>query len=452
MPRNGYVLFVLILFAAAMFVGSAFSQEDEHAKDLRTLARIIAAVEQEYVSPEVEVDKLYEGAYRGVLSSLDPYTQFLSGSSENNEAARFTEDTQGEFGGLGIEIGLKDGILTVLSPLRGTPAWEAGILAGDMILKIESKSTEGISLDEALNKLRGKVGTDVNITIRHVNSAVDEDITLTRETIQPKSVEAEMLDPALGIGLMRVSSFNARVMKEMNEAIDDFKEQGLKALILDLRGNPGGLLQEAVEMADLFLSDGIIVSVKGRRKTFDNKYEAEPGGPLEEKQVQVVMLVDEGSASASEILAAALRDNGRALLVGARTFGKGSVQNVFDLGEGNRLKMTTARYYRPNGEPIEDRKGITPDINIPMSRDELLALRMQEREDKLRGTYHVGGLMEEDRNGAPDEAVPDPGIPANTPEDVVDEVTPNDTERRGRVVDRQLLAAYNLLRWNPAAN
>jgi carboxyl-terminal processing protease len=428
MPRKGYVLFVLFLLASAMFVGRAFSA-DKNSDRMRTFERIMSAVEQEYVEP-VGPEKLYEGAYRGLLSVLDPYSQFFT----VQDTTTFSEDTEGQFGGLGIEISIKDGILTVLSPLRDTPAWEAGILAGDMILKIDGVSTEGIMLDEALHKLRGKVGTAVTLTVRHAGTIADIEVSIVRAVIQPKSIEYAMLDEAHGIGLIRVISFNAHCMDDLVEGAKELQQKGMKGLILDLRGNPGGLLDKAVDMADLFLSKGIIVSVRGRRAELDKKYEAEAGDSLE--TIPVVVLVDQASASASEILAAALKDNDRAMLVGMRTFGKGSVQNVFSLGNGEALKLTTARYYRPNDKPIEDRKGVVPDIQVPVTAEEIIALRNQEREDKLRGAYDIRSLIE-DQAPADPETAPVEGEEENAAKE----------QRRGRATDNQLKAAFNILKW-----
>ncbi len=243
-----------------------------------------------------------------------------------------------------------------------------------------------------------------------------------------------MLDSA--IALIRVNSFTAKVMDEMNDAAKGLLEKNARAVILDLRGNPGGLLDKAVEMADLFVAEGVIVSVKGRNPARNVVFRARKGGPLE--QLPTVVLVDEGSASASEIVAAALRDHNRAMLVGTRTFGKGSVQNVIPLGDGEALKLTTAKYYRPSDKPIEDRHGILPDINVPLSRETLIALRNQEREDKLRGAWKLSGQLEEEEKPAPAERAED------GKEDGA-------TDRRGRVADYQLKAALNVLRWQLAA-
>ena len=440
MPRKSLVLFLVVVFAGALGVSRAFSQEP-YEKEYETLKKIIEHVHDDYVT-EVDTKKLFEGAYRGALEALnDPFTQYFN----QPEAKRFTAETEGKFGGLGIEISLKDGILTVITPIKGTPAYDAGILAGDAILKIDGKSTERLNLEDAVETLRGKIGTKVTLTVHHLGATVDAEITITRAEIKPASVEGAMLDPKSGIGYIQISQFTETCRDDMLAAVGDLQKQGLKGMIIDLRGNPGGLLDKAVDIADDFLSSGVIVSVRGRQPEMTRTYNAHAHKGRNLEELPIIVVVDEGSASASEILAAALHDNNRSLLVGGRTYGKGSVQNVIPLGNGESLKMTTARYYRPNNEPIELHQGIMPDIYLPMSREHELALRNQEREDKLRGRYHLGAdLVEQEPAAAPaPEAKPAPA--ADTP------VQPNgkegDETRRGRVVDFQLQAALNILKW-----
>ena len=437
MPRKSLVLFLAVLIATALGVSRAFS-EDKYYEEIRTLSRIAHEVMQNYVT-DVEPEKLFEGAYRGMLRTLDPYSQYFTRS----QAATFEEDTEGKFGGLGIEISLQGGLLTVVSPIRGTPAYQAGIQAGDVILKIDGKSTERIRVDEALRTLRGEPGTEVTLTVRHQGSSVDSNVTITRAIIKVPAVEYEMLDEELGIGFVRVSSFTTRVMEEMLKAAADLQKQNLKGLILDLRHNPGGVLDKSIEMSDLFIEGGVIVSVKGRHPEQAKVYEAAKGDPLE--SLPLIVLVDEGSASASEIVAAAVRDHKRGILVGASTYGKGSVQNVIPLGKNASIKLTTARYYTPAGKPIEDQRGITPDILVPMSREHLNALMAQEREDKLRNNYRLRSLIE--------DALPEPEAATLEKEE---EPTKSEAEepkgkkippRRVRVIDYQLKAAYTILKW-----
>lgn len=430
MPRKSLICFLAILLATALGIDRAFS-EDKYYKEMTTFARIFHEVLKNYVT-EPDEQQLFEGAYRGMLRTLDPYSQYFN----RDQNKTFAADTEGEFGGLGIEISLRDGLLTVVSPIRGTPAYDAGILAGDVILAIDGQSTERISLNEAVGILRGKPGTEVTLTVRHPGSLVDSKIKVMRAVIHPAAVEFEMIDRKRGIAFIRITSFSAQVMSDLHKAVEELREQNFKALILDLRQNPGGLLEQAVEMCDEFLRGGIIVSVKGRHAEQLKSFKAQPGQSLE--SVPMVLLVDEGSASASEIVAGALRDHRRAIIVGTRTYGKGSVQNVIPLGNGDALKLTTAKYYTPNDKPIEDRKGIEPDIVVPMSQDHLFALRNQEREDKLRGTYHLGGLIINSEESEPTGA----GEPPATPEE--------EKARRSRVIDYQLKAAYELLKWQLA--
>jgi len=434
MPRKSLVMFLAILLAAALGISRAFT-DIQHRKEMETFERIYREVMENYVE-EVEPEQLFKGAYQGMLQSLDPYSQYL----DQQESATFAADTEGKFGGLGIEISIADGMLTVVSPIRGTPAYEAGIMAGDVILKIDGKSTERITLPEAVRVLRGEPGTQVVLTVRHPHSQADTDITITRAVINPPSVEYEMADPELGIGLVRINSFSAKVTRELLDALKDLQKQGLKGLILDLRGNPGGLLDKAVEVADVFLDQGVIVSYRGRRPEQKKEYLAHKDDRFE--SLPLVLVVDGGSASASEILAAALRDHHRALLVGARTYGKGSVQNLIPLGDGAALKLTTARYYTPAGKPIEDRVGIMPDVYVPMPREHLMALRNQEREDKLRGHYRLSGALDEEGAALPGEPLDtgeEPGPPSEREES-------RPESRRTRVVDYQLRAAFNILK------
>jgi carboxyl-terminal processing protease len=445
MPRKSLILFLAVVVAGALGVSRAFSQEP-YEKEVQTLKRIIEHVQDDYAT-EVDSKKLWEGAYRGALESLnDPFTQFFNAP----EASRFSAETEGKFGGLGIEISLKDGILTVITPIKGTPAYNGGILAGDEILKIDGKSTERLDLEAAVGTLRGKIGTKVTLTVQHIGAPVTTEITLTREEIKPASVEGAMLDPKNGIGYIQISQFTETCRDDMLSAVADLKKQDLKAMVIDLRGNPGGLLDKAVDIADDFLASGVIVSVRGRQPEMNRIFNAHKGQSLE--SLPIIVIVDEGSASASEIVAAALHDNNRSLLVGGRTYGKGSVQNVIPLGNGETLKMTTAHYYRPNGQPIEFHQGIMPDIYLPMSREHELALRNQEREDKLRGRFRLGADIVDEGPSAPEPtAAPAPATTSNTPDSTgpAGENHKKDPEEthRNRVVDFQLQAALNILKW-----
>ena len=394
MSRRQIAWFLGILFVVALLTGGAFSNSDL-LEQFRQVMRVYSVIKANYVKP-VKSQKLFVGACRGMAQALDdPHTIFLN----MEENRRFTDDTEGEFGGLGIEIGIKDGILTVMSPIPGTPAYDAGILAGDRIIEIEGDSTEGIYIQDAVKRLRGKIGTKVTITVLHPESRTSTKISITRGRIQPSALLSSLLDKKAGIGYIHVLQFTARLDVEFAEAAKKLQAKGMKALVLDLRMNPGGLLQMAVKLSDMFVDKGVIVSVRGRRPEEKVVYEAQKGGAL--VGMPMICLIDAGSASASEIVAGCLRDHHRALLVGVRSYGKGSVQKLFPIPPGGALKLTTARYYTPNGKPIMDREGIQPNIVIPMTTDYQIALRLQEREDKIRGHYipGVSGLIEKVTNG-----------------------------------------------------
>ena len=322
---------------------------------VRTLSEVFDKIKHNYVE-DVEDKALLDNAIRGMLSGLDPHSTYL-------DAKAFEElrvGTTGEFGGLGIVVGMEDGFVKVISPIDDTPAQRAGVKAGDLIIRLDEKPVKGMSLDDAVKIMRGKPGTDIELTIVREGEDQPLKFTITRDRIRVKSVKSRMLDP--GYAYVRVSQFQERTGKDLHKAITELKKENkdnLKGLVLDLRNNPGGLLDAAVIVSDTFLDRGTIVSVKGR--TEDNKLSqaATPGDIL--KGSPIVVLVNEGSASASEIVAGALQDNKRAVIMGQKTFGKGSVQTVIPLGNNSALKLTTARYYTPSGRSIQA-EGIAPDI------------------------------------------------------------------------------------------
>jgi carboxyl-terminal processing protease len=314
-------------------------------------------IKHNYVE-DVDDKTLLDNAIRGMLSGLDPHSTYL-------DAKAFEElrvGTTGEFGGLGIVVGMEDGFVKVISPIDDTPAQRAGVKAGDLIIRLDDTPVKGMSLDDAVKIMRGKPGTNIDLTIVREGEDQPLKFTITRDRIRVKSVKSRMLDP--GYAYVRVSQFQERTGKDLHNAINELKKENkgnLKGLVLDLRNNPGGLLDSAVIVSDTFLDRGTIVSVKGR--TEDNKLSqaATPGDTL--KGAPIVVLVNEGSASASEIVAGALQDNKRAVIMGQKTFGKGSVQTVIPLGNNSALKLTTARYYTPSGRSIQA-EGIVPDIAL----------------------------------------------------------------------------------------
>ncbi|MFZ1326485.1 MAG: S41 family peptidase [Candidatus Contendobacter sp.] len=325
--------------------------------ELRTFTAVLDAVKQDYVEP-VKDKELLENAIRGLLGNLDPHSAFL-------DAEAFQDlqiGTSGEFGGLGIELSQKDGFLRVIAPIDDTPAQRAGIRAGDMIIRLDNASVKGMSLTDAIQKMRGKPNTAITLTIVREGVRKPLNIKLIREVIQVRSVNSRLLEP--GFGYVRISQFQAKTAPNLRQSLQDIEKQNkgpLRGMVLDLRNNPGGVLNGAVDVVDEFLEEGDIVQTKGRSNGSDQSFKATPGDVL--KGAPIVVLVNGGSASASEIVAGALQDHQRALILGERTFGKGSVQTILPLSNGTAVKLTTARYYTPNGRSIQA-EGIEPDIKL----------------------------------------------------------------------------------------
>ena len=331
-------------------------------KDLRTFTEVFARIKNDYVEP-VEDKALLESAIRGMLSGLDPHSSYLV----PDDYQELQAGTSGEFGGLGIEVGMEDGFVKVIAPIDDTPAQRAGVEAGDLVIRLDDTPVKGMSLAEAVKVMRGAPGTDIVLTI--VREGVDRPIriTITRAVIQVTSVRSRPLEP--GYGYIRISQFQLRTGESLREAIDKLREEagdeGLKGLVLDLRNNPGGVLNAAVSVSDAFLDKGIIVYTEGRMDDAKLTFSAKGSDILD--GIPLVVLVNAGSASASEIVAGALQDHGRAVIMGEKTFGKGSVQTILPLGNGSALKLTTARYYTPSGTSIQAR-GIVPDIALDRVR------------------------------------------------------------------------------------
>lgn len=322
-------------------------------QNIELFQKVLYFVKENYVDAADET-KLMQGAIKGMLDTLDPHSSFLP----SEIFKEMKSDTSGKFGGVGIEVGMKDGGVVVIAPMEDTPAWKAGVKPGDRILRIEGESTKGMSLVEAVAKMRGKKGTKLKLSIAPVGSEKAKDVSLMRETIKVQSVRSEMLDD--GFGWVRLSSFNEDAARDVKNAIAKLEKNGkLKGLVFDLRYNPGGLLDQAVDVASLFIDEGVVVSTIGRDKTQKEVRNAKKGNAR--KDLPLAVLVNAGSASASEIVAGALQDNRRALILGQTTFGKGSVQTVVDLGDEMGVKLTIARYYTPSGRSIQE-KGVAPDI------------------------------------------------------------------------------------------
>ncbi|MFA5321831.1 MAG: S41 family peptidase, partial [Smithella sp.] len=356
-------------------------------KDIKTFNEVLEIVRKNYVD-EVDTGKLMQGAINGMIRSLDPHSSFMTPDLYKE----LEVETQGQFGGLGIEIMIIKDVLTIVSPLEDTPAFHAGLKSGDQILKIDGKTTKDITIMEAVKKLRGPKDSKVTVTIMREKMNTPKDITLTRAIIQVKSVKVKKIEG--NIGYIRIAAFQERTADDLRKALKEVGEKNnpLKGLILDLRNDPGGLLTQAIEVSDIFLKAGVIVSTRGRAKNMDTK--AEAVNDNNEISCPIVVLVNEGTASAAEIVAGALQDNSRALIVGMQTFGKASVQTVIPLGGGSALKLTTARYYTPKGRSIQA-EGITPDIIVPFIRAAEEAEGNSERIREKDLTGHIKPAKED---------------------------------------------------------
>lgn len=339
-------------------------EQTDYYENYEELIKVVRLIKDKYVD-DVELSDLLVGAYRGMLQELDPYSQYIT--PEEMEDLRI--ETEGEFSGLGIEVIVQDGILTVITPMLGSPAFDAGVMAGDKIIHIEGEPAERISLREAIKRLRGSPGTEVTITVMHPGETEPTDITIKRGVVHLRSVRGvRMLDNDKKIGYIAVTSFQEDTAEELDKAVEDLSQKGMKALVLDLRFNPGGLLDTSVDVADMFLGEGVIVSTKGKDTSQNQIYHAK--GPGTYTNFPIAVLVNNGSASAAEIVAGAIRDNNRGLLVGTTTFGKGSVQSLVPVENGDSaIKLTTARYYTPSGKLIHN-VGIEPDIVVELNNEE----------------------------------------------------------------------------------
>ncbi len=321
--------------------------------DLRTFSRVLEQIKATYVE-KVDDKTLLENAIRGMLSELDPHSAYL----DEKDFSDLQSMTSGEFGGLGIEVSMEDGFVKVVTPIDDTPASRAGVQAGDIIIKLGDKSVQGMSLDEAVGMMRGKSGEALKLTILRKNVEQPIELKLVRDAIKVRSVKQKVLEP--GYGYVRLAQFQTNTADELQKAIDALKkENATQGLVLDLRNNPGGLLESAVEVSDTFLNKGLIVYTKGRAANSNLRYNAEAGDML--NGAPIVILVNDGTASAAEIVAGALQDNHRAIILGTNSFGKGSVQTVIPITETKAIKLTTALYYTPSGRSIQA-EGIKPDI------------------------------------------------------------------------------------------
>ncbi len=382
----GLTLITLSLFTANTFAQNAKKDKNkekpienglsETYKQLNLFGDVFERVRAEYVE-EVEDKKLIENALNGMLSNLDPHSSYLSEDHFND----LRTETRGEFGGLGIEVTLENGLVKVVSPIDDTPAFRAGVLAGDYIVKIDDEAVMGMSLNSAVDKMRGKVGSTIDLVIRREGAEAPIDITIVRDIIQIKSVRSRIEGT---VGYIRVTTFSQNTGPGVREAIKDIKKElgeNVTGYVLDLRNNPGGLLSQAIEVSDAFLDKGEIVSQRGRHEDDTERNNATVGDLAD--GLPIIVLINGGSASASEIVAGALQDHKRAIIMGTQSFGKGSVQTVMPLPGNGAMRLTTARYYTPSGRSIQA-MGITPNINVePAKIEEFSSIRL--RESDLRG-------------------------------------------------------------------
>ena len=417
----------------------------------------VEQVQQNYVRP-VSRKELLESALRGMLQDLDPHSVYINTAQYKT----FKRKIEGRFGGLGITVGYDTDAnrLKVLAPMVGTPAYAAGVLAGDIILDIDGKSTEGLTTDKAVEVLQGQPGTPVKLHVLHEGNDKAETISVTRAIIDVPTVLGDLrkaddhpdflVDRAKKIGYIRITEFLQNTAADVKTALDELKEQGVKGLILDLRGDPGGLLSSAVEVSDLFLDKGTIVSTRGRN-TIDKTYEAHKDGDFPD--VPMIVLVNENSASASEIVAAALQDHKRAQVVGQRSYGKGSVQNILDLEDGNSvLKLTVATYWRPSGKNIHrfkdakdtDEWGVSPDpgLEVKLTPAEHFAWAIARRDRDLLGGKAAAALAEPKK----DEAKPKAEAKKDEPKAKADAKAARPKEPPKPFKDRQLDKALEVLR------
>ena len=400
MTRNTLILGLGLILGVMLAIGQGVLAEKDSSRqatqtipleDIRSLSEVFGKVKQHYVE-DIEDKVLLENAIRGLLTGLDPHSAYL----DKDAFTELREGTSGEFGGLGIVVGMKDGFVNVISPIDDTPAERAGVKSGDLIIRLDDKNVKGMTLEDAVSIMRGKPKTDIELTIVREGADKPLKIEITRAIIKIQSVRSKTLDK--GFGYIRVSAFQERTGADLRKAISKLKKENdkkIKGLVLDLRNNPGGLLSAAVEVSDAFLEGGTVVSIKGRDESNTTTYSAKGLDLINE--APIVVLINGGSASASEIVAGALQDHKRAIIMGTLSFGKASVQTVVPLGNGSALKLTTARYYTPSGASIQA-KGITPDIvldDVKVSKAEENGFK-QTKEKDLTGHLENGDSEKKD--------------------------------------------------------
>jgi carboxyl-terminal processing protease len=423
------------------------SDKSELYQQLNLFGDVLERVRRDYVEP-VDEKTLMENAIQGMLASLDPHSSYMNPKVYKDMQVQ----TRGEFGGLGIEVTMENSVIKVVSPIDDTPASRAGIQSGDLIFALDGEPVQGLTLQEAVDKMRGKVGSSIKISLRRANVKDPIDITLTRETIKVKATRYRLEGD---VGYIRVTSFTEQATSGVTDAVEHIKKEAgpkLKGYVLDLRNNPGGLLDQAISMVDAFLDKGEIVSVKARKAEDVQRWNAKPGDIA--NGLPIVVLMNGGSASASEIVAGALQDHRRAIILGTRSFGKGSVQTIMQVTGGGAIRLTTALYFTPSGRSIQ-KEGIKPDIEVEQSKVEAIQSRPGFREENLRGSIlnpnpkptDPGAKKTDDKTS---QAKPDANSQAKPDDNKTTAATPAATDPdeppKDTVSDYQLMRAIDLIR------
>ena len=356
-------IFIIFFIATTFFSNKLYSKNDLYEK-IDLFGEVLENIKKDYVD-DVDQSEMMDSAINGVLQSLDPYSAYMSPELFNE----MQTDTKGEFGGLGIEIGMESGVVKVISPIDDTPAAKAGIKAGDYIVKIGKEQVQGKSLLEAVKLMRGPVGSSIDLTVRRKNVKKPLEFKIVRKIIEVQSVSSKKIGDQKNLGYIRLKSFNENSDKQFLKSVKEFEKSKIKGYVLDLRNNPGGLLTQAINITDFFLEDGEIVSTKGRKVSETRKFFARRGDEVKGKPI--VVLINNGSASASEIFAGALKDHKRAIILGENSYGKGSVQSIIPLRNGGGMRLTISKYYLPSGKSISE-VGVTPDILVEEAGDDFL--------------------------------------------------------------------------------
>jgi len=435
MRKLTWAAMTAVALALSPIVATAQTNSSETYRQLNLFGDVFERVRADYVEAVTD-EKLVESAINGMLGALDPHSSYLNPKNYKDMQVQ----TRGEFGGLGIEVTMESGYVKVVSPIDDTPAYRAGLQPGDLITHLDKESVQGLTLSEAVEKMRGRVNSDIVLTVRR-QGRDPFDVTLTRAVIKIQSVRSRLEGD---VGYLRITSFSEQTVQNLDAAYKklqrDAGEGKLKGIVLDLRNNPGGLLDQAVKVSDMFLDKGEIVSTRSRRAEDAQRFNAKSGESAE--KTPVVVLINGGSASASEIVAGALQDHRRGIVMGTRSFGKGSVQTIIPLGQHGAIRLTTAHYYTPSGRSIQA-KGIEPDIEVEQLRVEAVSEAQRRREENLRGALQNPNRPDE-RRPAPERSDP------NQPEEKKAEGDQKPP------VDYQLIRAIDFLRglalYNPRFN